>query len=80
MTNQVSIPTFNIGQEYTLVATCPAGTRVVGGGAEVSDNNGPEDRGDIVSSLPTADGTGYTATLEANVVGSGFFKVRAVCL
>ncbi|WP_235967730.1 hypothetical protein [Streptomyces mesophilus] len=61
------------------MATCPVGTRVVGGGAESLDASGPRDFGEFTSSLPTADGTAYTATLEATGIGSGTLRVRAVC-
>ncbi len=62
------------------MAPCPAGTRVVGGGAETLNAVGIQDFGEFVSSIPTADGTGYTATVEATGFGSGTLRVRAVCM
>ena len=43
-------------------ATCPAGKRVLGGGAHAFGGNGT---GALVSSEPTSDGTGWTATAES---------------
>ena len=43
-------------------ATCPAGKRALGGGAHAFGGNGT---GALVSSEPTSDGTGWTATAES---------------
>jgi hypothetical protein len=43
-------------------ATCPAGKRAIGGGAHATGGNG---NGVLVSSEPTSDGRGWTATAAA---------------
>ena len=58
-------------------ATCPAGKRALGGGAHAFGGNGS---GALVSSEPTSDGTGWTATAESvSGVAQTSVMIYAIC-
>jgi hypothetical protein len=49
----------------TVIANCPAGKKVLGGGAEVQLLSGSEYGTGLLSSAPTPDGSGWTAKPKA---------------
>jgi hypothetical protein len=58
-------------------ATCPAGKRALGGGAHAFGGNGS---GALVSSEPTSDGRGWTATAESvSGVAQTGVMIYAIC-
>ena len=60
-----------------LAATCPAGKRALGGGAHAFGGNGS---GALVSSEPTSDGRGWTATAESvSGVAQTGVMIFAIC-
>ena len=60
----------------TLTVSCPAGKRVVGGGAV---NSSPPVGAALPISAPVADGSGWTATARAGAAPPWSLTVRAIC-
>jgi hypothetical protein len=56
-------------------ATCTAGTKLLGGGATVTQGSGA--KGALAVSAPNATGTGWTATAIVTTAGNGSLTVTA---
>jgi hypothetical protein len=59
-------------------ATCPAGTKLLGGGATVTQANVA--RGAVSSTAPNASGTAWTATAVVTLTGNGSVSITAFAL
>jgi hypothetical protein len=62
----------------TSTATCAAGTKLLGGGATVTQ--GSNARGAVSSSAPNAGGTAWTGTAVVTVTGGGTVTITAFAL
>ena len=59
-------------------ATCAAGTKLLGGGATVTQGSGA--RGAVAVSAPNAGGTGWTATGIVTTTGNGSLAIVAYAI
>lgn len=62
-------------KQTTVTATCPAGTKVIGGGAQIAK----EEEAYVNDSAPTGDRSGWTANGYAYATGSTTMTVTAIC-
>ena len=69
---------FNSNAEKSATATCPAGTKVIGGGAVVNDYGGPVA---LETSVPISGGDGWSASAyETSAFANDWgVNVRALC-
>ena len=74
VTNPVTLPGSPTATVYTATATCPAGQKVLGGGALASDT----ENGYINDTGPTPDHTGWTARTY-NQATTFTLNVTAIC-
>lgn len=71
----VTLPNANVPNFQRRVAECPAGKKVIGGGAEAQGSDAV-----LVGSFPTSDGTGWVGIgrqANASTVGISVFAVCA---
>jgi hypothetical protein len=62
----------------TSTATCPTGTKLLGGGATLTQGSGA--RGALSVSAPNATGTAWTATGVVTLAGNGSIAVTAYAI
>lgn len=62
-------------KQTTVTAVCPAGTKVIGGGAQIAK----EEEAYVNDSGPSADRSGWTANGYAYSTGSTTMTVTAIC-
>jgi hypothetical protein len=83
MSGYVQVNAFSAGdssQEQSATATCPQGTKVVGGGAVINTGGSRVDLA-LASSLPISDGSGWAASGVETTAHAGTWTVnaRAIC-
>lgn len=84
MSGYVQVNGFSAGdssQEQSASATCPQGTKVVGGGAVINTGGSKVDLA-LASSIPLSDGSGWSAVAVETTAYAGTWAVnaRAICV